>query len=435
MPWKETRTMDLRVQLIQDYDEGESIAGLAEIYGVSRKTIYKWLERHEAEGVAGLADRSRTPLHSPSQLSDEVIAHIVAARHRWNWGPRKLRVKLAAAHPQIVWPAESTIGEVLKRAGLTHRRQARVRTPPYGQPFAAVDAANQTWCADFKGWFRTGDGERCDPLTISDAHSRYLLRCHITPKADGVHVAAIFDAAFREHGLPLVIHTDNGVPFASRAPGGLSRVSMQWVKLGIVPERSRPASPQDNGRHERMHSTLQQATLAPPERNVRRQQAAFDRFRHEYNYERPHEAMQDRTPASCYAASPRQMPRRIPELEYGDDLVVRRISQQGSLKWNGERTFVSEIFAYEWMGLRALDERYYEVLYGPVRVGFLDTFQHVFHRALSLALRRRLEIENHHEHGEMPAVGKPGNPNPGFPPFPPSLEIAARFPHPPRFLL
>jgi transposase InsO family protein len=429
MPWKETRTMDLRVQLIREYDEGESIAGLAEIYGISRKTIYKWLERHEGEGVAGLADRSRTPLHSPRQLSNEVIAHIVAARQRWHWGPRKLRVKLAAAHPQMVWPAESTIGEVLKRAGLTHRRKPRVRTPPYAQPFAGVGAANQTWCADFKGWFRTGDGERCDPLTISDAHSRYLLRCHITPKADGVHVAAIFDAAFREYGLPLVIHTDNGVPFASRAPGGLSRVSMRWVKLGIVAERSRPASPQDNGRHERMHSTLQQATLAPPECNARRQQAAFDRFQHEYNYERPHEALQDRTPASCYGASPRQMPRRIPELEYGDDVVVRRISQQGSLKWNGERTFVSEIFAHEWMGLRALDERYYEVLYGPVTVGFLDTFLHVFHRALNLALRRRLGMENHHEHVEMPAAGKPGNPNPGFPPFPPSLEIAARFPH------
>jgi putative transposase len=219
------------------------------------------------------------------------------------------------------------------------------------------------------------------------------------------------------------------VPFASRAPGGLSRVSMRWVKLGIVAERSRPASPQDNGRHERMHSTLQQATLAPPERNPRRQQAAFDRFQHQFNYERPHEALQDRTPASCYEASPRQMPRRTPELEYGDDVVVRRISQQGSLKWNGERTFVSEIFAYEWMGLRALDERYYEVLYGPVTVGFLDTFQHVFHRALPLALRRRLGIEPHHEHGEMPAAGKPGNPTPGFPLFPPSLEIAARFPH------
>lgn len=385
--------MDLRVQLIQDYDEGESIAALAELYEVSRKTIYKWLARHAAEGMAGLANRSRTPHESPGKLSDEVIAHIIAARQRWSWGPRKLRVKLAAAHPQMAWPAESTIGEVLKRAGLTHRRKPRVCTPPYAQPFASVNAANQTWCADFKGWFRTGDGTRCDPLTITDAHSRYLLRCHITPKADGIHVAAIFDAAFREHGLPLVIHTDNGVPFASRAPGGLSRVSMRWVKLGVVPERSRPASPQDNGRHERMHSTLKQATLSPPERNVRRQQESFDRFQQEYNHERPHEALDNQTPASCYRASCQPMPRRLPELDYGDDIAVRRISQQGSLKMNGERTFVSEIFAYEWLGLRALDERYSEVLYGPVTVGFLDTFQHTFHRALGVGLRRRLGIE------------------------------------------
>jgi transposase InsO family protein len=382
--------MDLRVQLIRDHDEGQNISALAEVYGISRKTIYKWLARHAAEGAAGLADRSRKPQHCPGRLTDEVIAAIIAARHRWNWGPRKLRVKLAAADPQIGWPAESTIGEVLKRAGLTHRRQPRVRTPPYAQPFAAIDSANQTWCADFKGWFRTGDGMRCDPLTITDAHSRYLLRCQITPQADTLHVAAIFDAAFRQYGLPLVIHTDNGVPFASCAPGGLSRLSMRWVKLGILAERSRLASPQDNGRHERMHSTLKQATLAPPERNARRQQEAFDRFQHEYNHERPHEALDDATPASRYTASPRAMPRRLPELEYGDDVAVRRISQQGSLKWHGERTFISEIFACEWLGLRALDERYSEVLYGPVAVGFFDTYQHRFHRALSARLRREL---------------------------------------------
>jgi len=304
-----------------------------------------------------------------------------------------LRVKLAAAHPQIAWPAESTIGEVLKRAGLTHPRKPRVRTPPYARPFASVAAANQTWCADFKGHFRTADGTRCDPLTITDAHSRYLLRCHITPKCDGAHVAAVFDAAFREHGLPLVIHTDNGTPFASRAPGGLSRVSMEWVKLGIVPERSRPASPQDNGRHERMHSTLKQATLRPPERNARRQQESFDRFQYEYNHERPHESLEDRTPASCYQPSSRPMPRRVPELEYGDGVELRRVSQQGSLKMCGVRTFISEIFAYEWLGLRALDERYFEVLYGPVRLGFLDTREHTFQRALHLAMRRRLGLE------------------------------------------
>jgi putative transposase len=393
MPWKENRAVDLRVQLIQDYQEGHAIAALAEMYEVSRKTIYKWLARYAQAGVAGLGDRRRTPLHSPEKLSAAMIAEIVAARERWQWGPRKLRVKLAAAQPEVRWPAVSTIGEVLKRAGLTYRRKPRVRTPPYATPFAAVEQANQTWCADFKGWFRTGDGTRCDPLTITDAHSRYLLRCHIVEKADTPHVAAIFDAAFREYGLPRVIHTDNGVPFASRAPGGLSRVSMQWVKLGIVPQRSRPASPQDNGRHERMHATLKQATLRPPERTARRQQAAFDRFQQEYNHERPHEALADRTPASCYTASTRAMPRRVPELDYGDDIVVRRISQQGSLRLRGERTFISEIFAYERLGLRALDERYWEVLYGPLTIGYLDVYRHAFHRALHVAVRRRLGLE------------------------------------------
>src|SRR5271169_1441843 len=155
MPWKENRTMDQRVRLIQEYEEGESISALAEMYGVARKTIYKWLVRHAALGVAGLSDQSREPLHCPSRLSEETIEHIIAARHRWKWGPRKLRVKLTAAHPNIVWPAASTIGEVLKRAGLTHRRRRHTHTPPATLPFAPVAAANQTWCADFKGWFRT----------------------------------------------------------------------------------------------------------------------------------------------------------------------------------------------------------------------------------------------------------------------------------------
>jgi len=392
MPWKENRTVDLRVQLIQDYQQGESIAGLAEMYQVARKTIYKWLERYESEGAAGLQDRSRKPEHSPTRLADGIVASIVAARQRWGWGPRKLRAKLTEQQPEIEWPAPSTIGEVLQRAGLTAARKVRVRMPVREQPFAAIDAPNQTWCADFKGWFRTGDGTRCDPLTLTDAHTRFLLRCHIVPKTDGVHAAAIFDAAFRQYGLPRVIRTDNGTPFASRAPGGVSRLSIRWIKLGIVPERTRPASPQDNGRHERMHSTLKQATLRPPAGDARRQQRIFDRFRQQFNHERPHEALGQRTPASCYAPSPRAMPRRVAEIEYGPDLIVRRISQQGSLKWNSERTFLSEILAYELVGLRPLDERYWVVLFGPVTLGWMDTFRHRFHRRLSLRLRRQFGL-------------------------------------------
>lgn len=392
MPWKENNTMDLRVRLIHEYGDGESVTALADIYGVSRKTIYKWLERHQSEGLPGLADRSHAAHEVAGKLSEEMVTHIIAARQRWHWGPRKLRVKLIAAHPALTIPAASTIGDVLKRAGLTHPRRRRSRATPSPLPFAAMDAANQTWCADFKGWFLTGDGQRCDPLTISDGYSRFLLRCHITPKADGEHVAGVFEAAFREYGLPRVIHTDNGPPFASVAPGGLSRLSMSWIKLGIVPERSRPASPQDNGRHERMHSTLKQSTLRPPARDARRQQQAFDRFRQEYNHDRPHEALADQTPASCFEPSPRSMPRRVPELDYDDNTEVRRVSQQGSVRWRGERTFISEVFAYERLGLRALDERTVEVLYGPVTVGYLDSYRHEFHRQLSARVRRRLAL-------------------------------------------
>ena len=382
--------MDQRVQLIEEHRSGESIAALAERYQVSHKTIYKWMARWESEGVAGLQDRSRAPHHSPGRVSREQIEAILAARQRWGWGPRKLRRKLEETQPAVAWPAASTISTVLKQAGLSVARRRRWRTPPQTQPWAPIDAPNQTWCADFKGWFRTGDGTRCDPLTITDAHSRYLLCCHLVPHTDGVHAAAVFDATFRQYGLPRTIRTDNGSPFASRAPGGLSRLAMRWIRLGIVPERTRPASPQDNGRHERMHRTLQAATLRPPARDPRRQQAAFDRFREQFNQERPHEALAMATPASCYCPSPRPMPRRLPELVYAPEFHLRRVSQKGDFRWNCARIFVSEIFRGEVLGLRAFNERYYQLFYGPVALGWVDTYGSRLHRRLSRRLRREL---------------------------------------------
>lgn len=380
--------MERRVELIREWNGGESIASLAGIYGVARKTIYKWIARHTAEGVAGLQDRDRRPHSSPQQMTAETIARVIETRQRWGWGPRKLLVKLAEAWPEMKLPAASTIAELLRSKGLSHARKRRLRTPPYGQPFAAVEQANQTWCADFKGWFLTGDGTRCDPLTITDAHSRYLLCCQIAAKTDRTHVEALFDAAFREYGMPRVIHTDNGAPFASRAPGGLSRLSMRWVRLGIVAERSRPASPQDNGRHERMHRTLKQETLCPPARNPRLQQQAFRRFQSIYNHQRPHEALNYQTPASGYQRSLRRFPRRVPEVQYDSGVAVRRISDKGGLKFQGERMFVSEIFGGEWLGLRVYDDRYHEVLYGPLVIGWIDTFRPQFHRRLPRRLRK-----------------------------------------------
>jgi len=386
MPWQEIRVEEQRLAVVQGRLEGMSISELAEVNDVSRKTIYKWLERYEKQELIGLSDLSRRPHHSPNQVSAEVEAKIVAARLQWKWGPRKLRVKLCEQDSRRQWPAVSTIAAVLKDKGLVVNRRRRVRTPMQRPPFVAADEPNAVWCADYKGWFRTGDGTRIDPLTITDASSRYLLRCQIVERTGYEGAQAVFESAFREYGLPGVIHTDNGVPFASVAPGGLSRLSMWFVRLGIVPERSRPACPQDNGRHERMHSTLKQATARPPQATARLQQKAFHEFQRQYNEQRPHEALQDRTPQACYQASPHCFPRRVPQVEYGD-LETRRVSQQGSVKWKGERTFISEVFASEPLGLKAVDERWLEIYYGPVQLGWLDGYRHRFSRRKPKALR------------------------------------------------
>jgi putative transposase len=390
MPWKDLRVEQQRLLLIQDYEEGSSVSELAESYDISRKTVYKWLDRHEQHGVAGLADQSRRPHESPSQVSAGVEAAIIEARHRWKWGPRKLRVKLCQQDAVRQWPSVSTIASVLKNKGLVLPRRRSAHTPIQTPPYVSPDEANAVWCTDFKGYFRVGDGTRVDPLTITDAFSRYLLRCQIVGRADFAHVQAVFEVAFREFGLPGVMHNDNGVPFASVAPGGLSRLSMWFVRLGIMPERSRPGSPQDNGRHERMHRTLKQATAMPPQATVRLQQKAFDAFRGEYNEHRPHEALGDLTPAACYRAGTRCYPRRVPELEYGDDMQVRRVSHQGSVKWKGERTFISEVFGSEPLGLKQLDDRWLQVYYGPVSLGWLDGHRHRFSRTLPRDLKNKI---------------------------------------------
>jgi putative transposase len=380
MPWQEIRVEEQRLLMVQDHQEGMSISELAEIYGISRKTVYKWLARQHEQGLAGLTERSRRPHHSPNQVSTEVEAAIVAARYRWRWGPGKLRVKLCEQDSQVQWPAVSTIAAVLKAKGLVVSRRNRPRTPIQRPPYIAADAPNDVWNIDYKGWFRCGDGARVDPLTMSDGCSRFLLRCQHVERTGYELTQPVFDAAFTEFGLPGGIHSDNGPPFASVAPGGLSKLSMWFVKLGIVVERSRPGCPQDNGRHERMHRTLKEATAKPPQATVRLQQKAFHAFQREYNEQRPHEALGNLTPQACYRASPRCYPRRVPELEYGDDMEIRIVSQQGSLKWKGERTFISEVFAHEPLGVKAIDERWMELYFGPIRLGWLDGYRHVFSR-------------------------------------------------------
>lgn len=383
--------MDERNEFINDYLKKDiPISDICNRFGISRKTGYKWIERYDKEGRAGLAERSRAPHTQPLAIEEAVAAEIVELRQLHpTWGARKIRELLMRLDGEWPWPAASSIGALLKREGLIVGRQTRKRTPPYTQPLEHAEASNQVWCADFKGWFLCGDGKRCDPLTITDAYSRYLLRCRVVAKTDGVHVRAVFEASFREYGMPEAMRTDNGPPFASCAPGGLSRLSMWWMKLGIRHERIQPGCPEQNGRHERMHRTLKAETTNPPGANLRRQQVMFQQFETEYNQVRPHEAIGFQTPSELYVGSARNYPSRLPELEYPVGVHLRRISQQGSLKWKGGRTFLSEVLARETVGLLEIDEERFEVYYGSLLLGQLDGHKQEFQAERKKTTKRR----------------------------------------------
>jgi transposase InsO family protein len=363
MPWKETDVLEERTRFVLDHDsEQYTMAELCRTYGIARKTGYQWVKRYEEEGLGGLPDRRYGAEHHPNQTDAGIEEQIVQLKYAHpSWGAKKLRGRLWTADKEVVWPSVSTFGEILRRKGLSTPQRKRLRVPLYSQPFQKVEAANQLWCADFKGWFLTGKGERVDPLTMTDAHSRYLLRCQHVEKTDTEHVRAIFAAAFREYGLPETIRTDNGAPFASRSIAGISRLSIDWMKLGIQPERIKPGHPEQNGRHERMHRTLKAETAKPPSVNRRAQQKAFDRFRQQFNQERPHEALEQKTPASCYQSSPRLYPDRLPQPEYDSNMKPKRVYPDGSFFWKGTQIFISKCLSGEFIGMEPLDDRYWKV--------------------------------------------------------------------------
>lgn len=257
------------------------------------------------------------------------------------------------------------------RYGLLRARHARRRTPPYTDPFGDADAANRIWCADFKGDFKTGDHKRCYPLTVTDAFSRMLLRCTALKSTKTVRVQPVFESVFREFGLPERIRTDNGTPFASRGAGGLSRLSIWWLKLGIRHERIEPGHPEQNGRHERMHRTLKQETLRPPASSMRTQQMRFDAFQSEFNHERPHEGIDDKTPASRYTSSEREFPRRLSTIEYSSGFTVRRVAASGRIRWKSALVTSGHALEGESIGIEVGDSLHH-VFFGDVRLGFLD---------------------------------------------------------------
>ena len=374
MPWKETCAVDERIAFVQDVLRREADkTELCRRYGISRPTGYKWLRRFEQFGLTGLDDLPSAAHRHPNEMPSELAAVFLALRREhMTWGPRKLLAYLARKYPGMDWPAASTVGDLPRRHGLCVHRIRRHRTPSYTQPFGSCCQANATWCGDFKGWFRTGDGSRCDPLTISDAFSRYLLRCQGLGRTSTEPTKAVFESAFREYGLPLAIRTDNGPPFASNSVGGLSRLSVWWLRLGIVPERIEPGQPQQNGRHERMHLTLKQETASPPRATLRAQQRRFDEFRKEYNEQRPHEALGQRPPAEAYEGSPRPYPSKVPEPEYGDNTVVRFVRRSGEIKWRGQRMYLGEVLAGEHVGLEPISDEQCLVYFCRMPLGVLD---------------------------------------------------------------
>jgi transposase InsO family protein len=371
--------MEEKLRFVFEYDLGErTMTELCQRYEIARETGYVWLRRYRAAGLAGLVERNRAAQRHANQTPEEIERMVLELRQaHMRWGPRKLKRVLERDEPGRAWPAASTIGVLLKREGLVvaRRKRTRTRTVPYTEPLAHADGANRVWCADFKGWFRTRDGERIDPLTISDAHSRYLLRCQAVEKTDTARVQAIFEAAFREYGMPGAIRTDNGAPFASSAVAGLSRLAVWWIKLGIVPERIEAGHPEQNGRHERMHRTLKQETAQPPAANRREQQRALDRFRQEYNQVRPHEALQMQTPASVYEPSARKFPVRVPEADYPETMLVRSVRPHGHFRWKKYDVFLSEVLWGEPVGLLAEDDRWFTIYFAQLPIARFDSQQ------------------------------------------------------------
>ena len=376
MPWKETCAMQEREQFVRAWQSGEfTMSELCRRFYVSRPTGYKMVARAEAEGCLNLTDRSRAPHRHPNATAADRIEAILALKRRYpRWGPVTLRAWLERERAAVDWPASSTIGEILKRHGLVEARRARRRrVPPHSQPFAQVDAANDVWSADFKGQFRLGNGQPCYPLTITDNHSRFLLCCQALAHPAYQPTRSCFEAAFRQFGLPRAVRTDNGTPFAGQALGGLSALAVWLLKLDVLPERIAPGKPQQNGRHERMHRTLKASTASPPKGSLSAQQRAFNGFRAEYNHERPHRTLGGgQRPGDVHYASPRRFPERLPTMTYPDHLAVRKVRQEGHMKWHGHELFVSKTLAGEFVGLAPLEHDRWKLRFGRLPLGILD---------------------------------------------------------------
>jgi putative transposase len=374
MPWHQTDPVNERLKFVAAAQEGrDSMTQLCFRFGISRKTGYKILRRYEAEGPEGLRNSSRAPRSHPNQTRPEIQRSILSVRKSHpTWGSKKILAVLERERPSDSLPARSTVDQILKRAGVVSpRKRSRVHREPRSAPVVDAQAPNDAWSIDYKGWFRVGDGTRCDPLTVNDVYSRTSLECRalVSPRLEDVQQQ--LERVFWRVGLPKVMLSDNGPPFGAQGIGGLSRLGVWLLKLGIQPVFIQPGHPEQNGRHERFHETLKAETANPPRATMRAQQSAFDRFTACYNDLRPHEALDMRTPSDLYEPSSRSMTWRVGEFEYDELFEVRRVRTDGTIKWDGDHIFVGSAMAGELVGIEPVGEQDWHLHLGRMRLGVL----------------------------------------------------------------
>jgi putative transposase len=401
MPWSETDAMKERTRFVLEWEErwkenegNENMSELCREFGISRECAYKWVRRYEEaqRDLSALEERSRRPLTSPHAVPDIVQDVIVEARKaKPKWGPVKLRGWLVERFPGVNFPSPSAMAGILKRRGLVRQPRRRRRAAPLAgvaSPFPDCDQPNAVWCVDFKGWFAMGNGERCYPLTILDAYSRYVIRCEALLDPVGNAVFLAFDSAFREFGRPKAIRSDNGPPFASTGAAGLTALAVTLLQLGIRLERIAPGKPQQNGRHERMHRTLKLET--EPQADLRAQQRAFDLWRREYNEERPHAALGNRPPARIYVPSSRGYPckRVTPEPPVWNH--AEQVSKDGFIKLHRRKFFVSSALRHLFVELERIGPEQWEVRWGPILLGRIHWSRP--DRGLIVVRRKRGEV-------------------------------------------
>lgn len=375
MPWKASTPVSERMAFVSRLLDGERMTELCAEYGISRKTGYKFRDRYEKLGPAGLYEASRRPRSSPGTTPFEVQQLITDARRAHpTWGPRKLIALLARRHRDVSLPAPSTAGGILARAGLVKARRRRRPVTRLGTPRSEALGPNDIWCADYKGQFRLGNGKYCYPLTVTDQASRYILACEGFEAIDGHTARSVFEDRFGRYGLPAAIRTDNGAPFASTGLFGLTMLSAYWLKLGIALERIDPGKPQQNGRHERMHRTLKHETTRPAAATLLGQQERFDGWVTTFNDTRPHEALGQEAPATAYKPSPRALGAgRLMDYPLHDE--IRRVTPSGHirlLRGRNRATYLSPAIGGERVGIRELEDGTWLVTFASLDLGRID---------------------------------------------------------------